>query len=124
MAAEGAPAVDRGPSPCRGRDGERAVSGTPEATPDQLRRPPVVACPEWCVTPHGSVAGEEDWVHAGEPLPLTDGVQAQTCSSVDPGTGETDGPYVVIGWSQYTPAEAEALGMAIVTMARRADPRP
>ena len=74
-------------------------------------------CPTWCVTSHGVHGGEEDWVHAGEPLVLAPDVQAQVCLSVDPGTGRVDGPHVVIGWAQYTPAEVEALGASLIGLA-------
>lgn len=87
--------------------------------PSHLRPAAQVVCPPWCVTPHGLVTGEDDWVHSGEPLPLADGVHALPCVSVDPGTGAADGPYVVIGWSQYTPAQAEELGAALIAMAHR-----
>ena len=74
-------------------------------------------CPSWCVARHGVHLGEEDWVHTGAPLPIGDDVVAHACMSVDPGTGEVDGPYVIIGRSQYSPAEAEALGAALIALA-------
>jgi hypothetical protein len=77
-------------------------------------------CPGWCVSRHGLHLGEEDWVHAGAPLPVEDAVAAHACMSVDPDTGEVDGPYVIIGRSQYSPAEAEALGAALIALARAA----
>ena len=43
-----------------------------------------VACPAWCATGHGVQLGEEDWVHLGEPVLLTDGVSAQLCMTIDP----------------------------------------
>ena len=75
-------------------------------------------CPAWCVSAHGHHLGEEDWVHSGEPLRIADGVLAHGCMSVDPLTGAVDGPYVIVGWEQYTPEEAEALGASLVAMAR------
>lgn len=75
-------------------------------------------CPPWCVTRHDPARGEDDWLHQGEPLLLTDGVVAALCMSVDPGTGERDGPWVVIGDRQYTPAEAERLGLDLSALAR------
>ena len=78
------------------------------------------ACPAWCVSPHGHHLGEEDWVHSGEPLTVADGVDAHACMSVDPYTGTVDGPYLIIGWSQYTPGEAEALGASLIALARAA----
>ncbi len=62
--------------------------------------------------------GEEDWVHTGEPLPIADGVLARTCMSVDPDTGTMDGPYVIVGWRQYSLDEAEALGASLIALAR------
>jgi hypothetical protein len=61
--------------------------------------------------------GEEDWLHVGEPVALADGVLARLCLSVDPDTGAKDGPYVVVGSSEYTLDEAAALGAALVDMA-------
>jgi hypothetical protein len=75
-------------------------------------------CPPWCVADHGANHGEDDQVHTGEPVELADGVLARLCLSVDPRTGAQDGPYVLVGWSEYTLDEAEALGTALVTMAR------
>jgi hypothetical protein len=74
-------------------------------------------CPPWCVTPHGELSGEDDRVHVGAPLLIADGVMARPCMSFDPGTGTTDGPYVVIGSTEYTLAEAEVLGAALIAMA-------
>jgi hypothetical protein len=54
----------------------------------------------------------------GEPVALADGVPARLCLSVDPQTGAKDGPYVVVGWTEYTLDEAAALGAALIAMAR------
>jgi hypothetical protein len=75
-------------------------------------------CPEWCVIQHGVHRGEDDWLHLGEPVALADGLLARLCLSVDPQTGADDGPYVLVGWSEYTLDEAAALGAALVAMAR------
>lgn len=75
-------------------------------------------CPPWCVTAHDPARGEDDWVHLGEPLMVTDGVTAVLCMSVDPATGTQDGPWVLIGDRQYTPAEAEQLGLVLSALAR------
>lgn len=93
---------------------------------ESVRRPAVASlsgaprdtCPPWCVAAHGMHLGEDDWVHVGEPVALADGVLAQLCLSVDPQTGAKDGPYVVVGWSEYTLDETAALGAALVAMAR------
>lgn len=80
------------------------------------------ACPGWCVARHGAHLGEEDWLHVGEPLVVAEGgVTAQLCLSVDPDSGEQDGPYVLIGTSEYTPAEAADLGRALTELAASAD---
>jgi hypothetical protein len=75
------------------------------------------ACPAWCATGHGVQLGEEDWVHLGEPVPLTDGVSAQLCMTIDPSAAIEDGPYVVIGTSEYSLLEAQALGASLMALA-------
>ncbi|TFD18014.1 hypothetical protein [Cryobacterium sp. TMT2-23] len=52
-----------------------------------------------------------------EPLALDDGALARLCLSVDPDTGTADGPYVLIGSTEYTLKEAEGLGAALVALA-------
>ena len=74
-------------------------------------------CPSWCVVEHDPEGGEEDWVHRGEPLHLGEGVTAQLVMSADPRTGEQDGPYVLIGSTEYTLEEAAAVGIAISALA-------
>ena len=74
-------------------------------------------CPAWCTTGHGVHLGEEDWIHLGEPLLLTDGVYAQLCMSIDPVASAADGPYVVVGATEYTLDQAQALGAALMTLA-------
>lgn len=76
------------------------------------------ACPPWCTAQHGVRLGEDDWIHIGEPIELADGVLALLCLSIDPLTDTEDGPYVLIGWSEYTLDEAAALGAALMAMAR------
>lgn len=73
-------------------------------------------CPHWCARPHGVTTGEEDWLHVSEPLSLAGGVLAQLCMSIDPETGSQDGPYVLIGDTQYTPAQAEVLGARLIAL--------
>ena len=74
-------------------------------------------CPAWCSTAHGVNLGEDDWLHVGEPLAVAHGAWAQLCMSVDPDTGSQDGPYVLIGSVEYSLAEAQALGTALITLA-------
>jgi hypothetical protein len=78
----------------------------------------VPLCPAWCVTAHDPALGEDDWVHVSEPVVLAAGVLARLCMTVDPGTGAEDGPYVLVGDEQYTPAEATALGADLIALAR------
>ena len=77
-----------------------------------------INCPLLCAIQHGANHGEEDWVHMCEALEVADGVPARLCTSVDPDTGAEDGPYVIIGSSEYTLDEAEELGMSLVAIAR------
>ena len=74
-------------------------------------------CPPWCVTEHGVHGGEEDWVHTSDPLSVADGVVARLCLSVDPATADQDGPYVLIGTTEYTVSEARSLGEALIALA-------
>jgi hypothetical protein len=69
------------------------------------------------VAEHGVQDGEEDWVHLSSPVYLTDGIGARLCMSTDPVTGIEDGPFVLIGSSEYTLEEAEALGFALTGIA-------
>ncbi|MFE7629721.1 DUF6907 domain-containing protein [Kocuria sp. NPDC057446] len=86
--------------------------------PGDHERAPGRTCPGGCVARHGMPVGEEDWVHVGEPLTVAaGGVTAQLCLSVDPDSGEQDGPYVLIGTSEHTPAEAAELGRALMELA-------
>ncbi len=77
-------------------------------------------CPAWCTTAHGVHAGEEDWVHLGEPATIGPGERTQLCMTVDPVTGTSDGPYVLVGPTEYTPAQAAALGRALLALAEMA----
>lgn len=75
------------------------------------------SCPSWCVTRHGVHRGEENWVHTGEPLLVAEGIPASIVMSVDPETGTTDGPYVLIGAREYTLTEARHVGSALIAAA-------
>ncbi len=74
-------------------------------------------CPDWCVARHGDYGGEEDWLHISEPLVLTDGALAKLATSIDPATGTQDGPFVLIGSTEYSLEQAERIGAALVAMA-------
>lgn len=75
------------------------------------------ACPGWCVTGHGAYLGEEDWLHISEPLVLADGTLAKLFMSIDPSTGTQDGPFVLIGSTEYSLEQAEQIGAALMAMA-------
>lgn len=81
-------------------------------------------CPPWCTFPHGLACGEEDWLHVSEPVPLAEGVLARLIMSVDPVTGAHDGPYVLIGDTQYSPAQAKTLGASLIKLSSAAAPPP
>lgn len=74
-------------------------------------------CPPWCAVRHGIHVGEEDRVHVSRPLPLSDGIVAQLCVSLDQEGNTQDGPYVLVGSDEYTLDEAKALGAALIAMA-------
>lgn len=86
-------------------------------TPGEVADLTTSGCPPWCVTHHAVHAGEEDWLHTGEPVILADGVAARLCMSIDPGTGDEDGPYVLIGTSELTLAETARLGASLMDLA-------
>ena len=83
-------------------------------------------CPPWCRVRHGVSEGEDDWLHASEPIVVADDVTARLCMSVDPRTDEADGPYVIVGSREYSPADAARLAaslMELATTAARPTPR-
>jgi len=88
---------------------------TPADSPGAGRRRP--SCPAWCVTGHHLHAGEEDWVHTSEPLPVDRGVAARLCMSIDPDTGAIDGPHLLIGSTEYSLPAATTLGAALLELA-------
>ena len=73
-------------------------------------------CPTWCVTGHRAELGEEDWLHTSEPIPLTEGVRATLVMSINPSTGEPDGPYLMVGTTEYTLTEATTLTRALTAL--------
>ena len=78
-------------------------------------------CPSWCVTGHRAELGEEDWLHCSEPVPFVDGLRAHLAMSIDPGTGEVDGPYVLIGTSEYSMSQAVDLAEGLLRLASAED---
>jgi hypothetical protein len=73
--------------------------------------------PPWCVTAHDPSRGEDDWLHMSEPVVVAEGVVARLVMSVDPQTGEQDGPYVMVGDDQLTPSEAQRRGFELSALA-------
>ena len=74
------------------------------------------ACPVWCAVRHGTQRGEEDWVHTSAGVDIADGLVARLCLSVEPGTGDRDGPYVLIGSTELTLAEARSLAGSLLAL--------
>lgn len=75
-------------------------------TRSRIVRPPT--CPAWCVQRHGERLGEDDSIHVSGEL-LVRGLSLRLCSSVDPATHETEGPYVLVGPEEFTLHQADAL---------------
>jgi hypothetical protein len=74
-------------------------------------------CPDWCVTDHEACEDEENWIHQSAPIFVTPDVAARMCISVDPVTCRVDGPHVLIGDVEYSPAAAQALATALAQLA-------
>lgn len=79
-------------------------------------------CPAWCTTEHGVFADDADWLHTGAPLYLTKEVTARLCISVDPETGDTDGPYVIVDADEWTLGHTRSVGDALIALVTTADP--
>ncbi|WP_210480640.1 hypothetical protein [Naasia sp. SYSU D00948] len=88
-----------------------ASARVPEGAPPRMS-----ACPDWCVVRHGMILGEEDLVHQGRMLDIAEGVVAQLVMSYDPETGQSDGPYVLIGGREYTLDAAEELAQTLLAI--------
>jgi hypothetical protein len=103
---------------------QKGVVAMSKRIPGQIRlvdtAPLNETCPSWCVAPHGLHQGEEDWVHTSEPMVLADRVLARICMSVDPDGQNPDGPIVLIGTTEMTPAEANDVGLALQALASAA----
>jgi hypothetical protein len=65
-------------------------------------------CPTWCVQEHGTRQGEDDAIHVSVEL-LVRGVSLRLCTTIDPATQQTEGPYVLVGGEEYSLHEADAL---------------
>ena len=79
-------------------------------------------CPAWCTAEHGIYTGEDDHLHTGAPLYLTTEVIAHLCATVDPATGATDGPYVVVDGEEWTLERTRTMGEALIALAETASP--
>ena len=73
-------------------------------------------CPSWCTVAHGVNLGEEDWLHLSEPVRIASAVSAQLCMSIDPLTHVQDGPFLLIGATEYTLSQAEALCSSLAAL--------
>ena len=80
----------------------------------------LTTCPAWCVTEHGQLDGEEDHLHTGAGLQLAHGVTAQLCATIDPHTGATDGPYVLVESAEWTLERARSIGHALIALTEQA----
>ena len=74
-------------------------------------------CPAWCTIEHGVFLGEDDHLHTGAPLFLTTSITARLCVTVDPVTGATDGPYVVVDSDEWTIEHTSNIGHALLALA-------
>ncbi len=84
--------------------------------------PGPATCPAWCTAEHGIYAGEDDHLHTGAPLYLTTEVTVRLCATIDPASGATDGPYVIVDSDEWTPEQARAVGHALIELADAASP--
>ena len=73
------------------------------------------SCPAWCARSHGEVGGEDDTVHVSE-LAVAGNRLLRLCATIDPVTGEQDGPYILVGHQELTLDEAEDLLAALTTL--------
>lgn len=87
---------------------------------EQNRRP--ATCPPWCVMTHGVHLGEEDQVHVSGQFCVRNTL-IRLCSTIDPGTGEQDGPYVLLGHHEYSLDEVEDLVDVLLSLIGQARER-
>jgi hypothetical protein len=62
-------------------------------------------CPPWCGLDHGEIDGEDDQIHLAE-RPAGN-MWLRLCATIDPSTGEQDGPYVLLGTQELTLDQAQ-----------------
>lgn len=83
-----------------------------------------IACPSWCTARHGEFEGEESQLHVGDRVLLGAGLFAMLCASVDPVTGQLDGPRILAGSEEWSAAHARGLGEALMALADAAGTQP
>ncbi|MGS0684531.1 hypothetical protein ACVBEQ_05120 [Nakamurella sp. GG22] len=74
-------------------------------------------CPPWCTAEHGVLLGEEDHLHIGADVPLTDSMTARLCATIDPESGETDGPYVIVDSLELSLDCTRSIGNTLLALA-------
>jgi hypothetical protein len=83
-------------------------------------------CPAWCTTEHGVLVSVDDHFHLGAPLFLTDEVIVRLCAGVDPGTGATGPPYVIVSSAnsddEWTLEHTRSTGRAFLALVEAAQP--
>jgi hypothetical protein len=75
----------------------------------------LASCPPWCARTHGEVRGEDDTVHVSEHA-VAGNRLLRLCTTIDPVTGEQDGPYILVGHQELTLDEAEDLLAALTAL--------
>ena len=73
------------------------------------------SCPDWCAIRHESARGAEDQVHVGGAL-LVQRTVLRLCTTIDAAAGTEDGPFVLLGGSEFTLHEADALIAALTQL--------
>lgn len=82
----------------------------------RLRKTIDPECPSWCVLRHGRHDPAEDrHVHVGGAL-LVGNTVLRLCATLDPAAGSQDGPYVLLGSTELTLHEADALIAALTQL--------
>ena len=80
-------------------------------------------CPVWCTADHGSYDGEEDHLHTGADLHVSDDLVVRLCAYVDPGSGNADGPYIYANSDEWTPERARQISVGLMALANLAESR-
>lgn len=74
-----------------------------------------LSCPSWCTVRHRADRGEEDLVHVSGAL-VVRRTLLRLAMTVDPDTGQPDGPYVLVGSDEYSLHEADVLIAALTQL--------